>query len=110
MQDSLFSQFPIYLCAFMLSISVVNLIPELFTAYRERYQVSSRRTARELSKFFIDIKPTKILLGAALLAGLAGFAARSWVPAAGVLIAGAFAPKIILSLAKDIRSSKFEAQ
>ena len=105
-----FGQLSIFLAVFFLILGVVNLLPELFVAYQERYQTSTRRTARELNKFFIHIKPTQILGIAGVLGALMGIATGSWVLAAAIIAAGLVAPRILLSLWKEIRSSQFEAQ
>jgi tight adherence protein B len=101
---------PIFISVFFVCYGIVALIPNLFAAYRERYQTSSRRTARELSKFFINIKPTQIFIGSAVLAILMGVLSGSWVIGIALAIAGAFAPRILLSVWKEIRSTQFEAQ
>src|SRR3989344_5764635 len=105
-----FGQLSIFLAVFFLILGVVNLLPELFVGYQERYQTSTRRTARELNKFFIHIKPTQILGIAGVLGALMGIATGSWVLAAAIIAAGLVAPRILLSLWKEIRSSQFEAQ
>src|SRR5437016_749543 len=100
----------IFVSVFFLMMAIVNVIPGLFAAYRERYQMGARRTARELDKFFINIKPTQILIGATALGALLGVLTGSWVIAVAMVVGGMAAPKIILSLGKEIRSGKFEAQ
>jgi tight adherence protein B len=100
----------IFLSVFFVAMGIINALPGLIMAYRERYQVRARRTARELDKFFLNIKPGKILLIAAIIGALMGFLAGSWVVAGAIVVAGVFAPKIILSVWKEMRSAKFDAQ
>ncbi len=100
----------IFFSVFLVMLAIVNAIPVLFKLYRERYQTSSRQTARELDKFFLNVKPSKILIGAGVLGVLMGLMTGSWVVTLVLLIAGAFAPKILLSLWKEMRSTQFDAQ
>ena len=100
----------ILISVFFLMLAVINWLPEVFTAYRERYQISLRRTTRELDKFFLRIKPTQVLITAAILAAVLGYVTESWVLAAAVIVVGMFTPKILLSLWKEVRSTQFEAQ
>ncbi len=106
----LIGHFYIFVCVFFLCLGTVRLLPDLFGVYRERYQSKTRETSRELSKFFISVKPTQIFIGAAVLALLLGFVTQSWVVAAAIMAAGIVAPRILLNLWKDIRSAQFEAQ
>lgn len=91
-------------------VGIVEMIPELFTLYHERYKADLVRTSRELDKFFLNVKPTKILIGAVVLGIVLGLTSGSWIVAVSVALGGLVAPKIILSIYKDIRSSQFEAQ
>lgn len=100
----------IFVSLFLFMVGVVEMIPELFVLYRERYQADLVRTTRELDKFFLNVKPTKILIGAVVLGIFLGAFTRSWVVAIAVALGGLIAPKIILSIYKDIRSAQFEAQ
>ena len=101
---------PILVIVFFLMLSIVNLIPSLFEFYQTRYVLNLGRTARELDKFFLNVKPKWILIWAAALGAILGFLAESGVLAAAIVIAGIFAPKILLALWKDVRSTRFEAQ
>jgi len=89
---------------------ILRVIPELWTNYRQRYEVSVTKTSRELSKFFITIKPGKIIALAAGLGVLLGIVTGSWVLAGALAVGGLFAPKLILKLWREIRSSQVEAQ
>src|SRR5579872_6256810 len=100
----------VFISLFLFMIGVVEMIPELFTLYRERYKADVLRTTRELDRFFLNVKPTKILIGAVVLGILLGISTGSWIVAAAVILAGLVAPKFMLSIYKDIRSAQFEAQ
>jgi tight adherence protein B len=104
------AQISVFLCVFFVILAIVEAIPGIMAAYRERYQASSRRTARELDKFFLNIKPAKILIGAAIAGVALGFLSGSWVVAGAIAAAGMLAPKILLSVWKEIRSAQFDAQ
>jgi len=95
---------------FLFMMTVIKLIPEFVTAYRERYHLNVTRTSRELSKFFINIHPVKIM---AMIAGVGlvlGVVTGSWVIALALAIGGLFAPKLILTIYRTIRASQVEAQ
>ncbi len=100
----------VFVCVFFLSLGIVRIIPELFGVYREQYKSQSRQTARELSRFFLNIRPTQIMMGAGVLAVLLGLLTRSWVIGAAVIAAGFVAPKMLLSMWKEVRSAQVEAQ
>ncbi len=104
------TQLILYGAIFFLIYTVMELVPSLMAVLKERYQVQTTRTGRELSKFFIDIKPTKIIIGGCVLGAIIGLLSGSWVFAIALCAAGVFAPKIVLTVWRDIRSSQFEAQ
>jgi tight adherence protein B len=104
------SDIAIYASVFFVVLSIIGVIPGLFKTYRESYQSDAQRTARELSKFFLNIKPIQILTGSVILGALLGAATGSWVLALVLMAAGLVAPKLLLSLWKEIRSAQFEAQ
>src|SRR5579864_6908866 len=104
----LLAHLSILISVFFLMLAIINWIPSAFNTYRERYQLSVRRTTRELDKFFINIKPTYILIGAAILGACLGVLSGSWVIAVAVLATGIFAPRMMLSVWKEIRSTQFE--
>jgi tight adherence protein B len=106
----LIAHISIFITVFFVTLAIVQAIPSVYEVYRERYKTRTRRLARELDKFFINIKPTNILIGAAVLAVLLGFLSGSWVIALAIVVAGILAPKILLSVWKEIRSAKFDAQ
>src|SRR5947209_2761405 len=97
----------LFISIFFVMLMFVHLIPSLFEAYRERYQSNTQRTTRELNRFFLDIKPTKIVIGMVVLGAVLGYLLESWVVLAALAIAGIFMPKVILSIWKDIRSNQF---
>jgi tight adherence protein B len=99
-----------FVAVFSVMLGIVELIPGIFNAYRDRYNASSRRTARELDKFFLTIKPTRVLIGSIVLGIFLGYYAGSWIIAAVIASAGIFAPRILLSIWKGIRSEQFDAQ
>jgi tight adherence protein B len=106
----MFAHLGILIAVFMLMTGVVEVIPELFAIYRERYLADVVRTTRELDKFFLRIKPTHLLL-TCLASGLAfGLLTRNWVFAVGIALSGLVAPKIMLSIWKNIRSNQVDAQ
>jgi tight adherence protein B len=100
----------ILITVFAFMMGVVRVVPELWDTYRERYRVSTTRTSRELSKFFINIKPGKIIAITMVVGVLLGFLLDSWVIAAVLAISGVFAPKVILKVWRDIRTGQVEAQ
>jgi len=100
----------VLISAFIAMMGIVEIIPQLITTYRDRYQMTLGQTARELDKFFINIKPTKIVIGAVILGVAIGALTGSWVIAVTLGISGIFAPKLILAVYKDVRSARFEAQ
>ena len=71
-----------------------------------------RKTSRELTRFFVHIKPGKIIADRR----------RAWASCWGIVtrqlghrgialaIGGLFAPKLILKIWRDIRASQVEAQ
>jgi len=89
---------------------ILRVIPELWTNYRQQYEVSVTKTSRELSKFFINIKPGKIIGLAAGIGALLGIATGSWILAGALAVSGLFAPKLILRVWRDIRTAQVEAQ
>lgn len=95
---------------FFLMWTITSMIPQWVQRYREKYQANLLRTTRELDKFFLNVKPLRILLGAGLLGVLAGVLTGSWVLAGVLCVTGLFAPRIILSIWKDVRSKQFDAQ
>jgi tight adherence protein B len=106
----LMAHLSIFFMVFLVMLGVVNAIPSLFKLYQQRYQASAQKTTRELNKFFLNIKPAKVLIGAGVLGLLMGYLSGSWVVTVAIVGAGLIAPRIILSLWKDIRSAQFEAQ
>ena len=107
---STFASLSIFVVVFFAMVAIVELIPEIFNLYRQRYQKDLQQTSRELDKFFLRVKPAKIMIGGVIIAALFGIGTGSWVLAVGIAIGGVFAPKIILAIWKDIRSGHFEAQ
>src|SRR5262245_10259659 len=102
--------FGILIAVFFLMVGVVELIPEIFKIFRERYMADMVRTTRELDKFFLRVKPTRILLISVSAGALLGVATGSWVISVAIAMVGLIAPKLILSLWKEIRSAQVEAQ
>jgi len=100
----------ILVAVFVVMAGVVELIPELFTLYRERYMADVMRTSRELDKFFINIRPKQILTISVALGAILGICTQSVTLAATTVVLGLIAPRIILTLWKDIRSSQVDAQ
>jgi tight adherence protein B len=95
---------------FFFMIGVVEIIPELFTLYRERYKADVAHTSRELDRFFLNVKPTHVLVGTVIVGILLGLFTGSWVLAITISTAGLIAPRIILWIYKEIRSNQLEAQ
>lgn len=102
--------FYIFVFVFFLAMGIVKILPELYRSYRDKYENRSSEITRELSKFFLNIRPSQIMIGAGILAVLLGVAAGSWVIGAAVIAAGLVAPRFLLSLWREIRSTKVEAQ
>jgi tight adherence protein B len=100
----------IIICVFFVMLGIVRAIPNLTEAYRERFQASSQRTSRELNRYFIQVKPAKIMAGAAILAVILGILSGSWVISVAIIAAGAVAPKIMLNVWREIRSKQFDLQ
>jgi len=100
----------ILVVVFLFMMTVIKLIPDFVEAYRERFHLNFARTSRDLSRFFIDIHPAKIM---ALIGGvglLLGVVTGSWVIAVALAVGGIFAPKIILTVYRSIRAAQVEAQ
>jgi len=95
---------------FFVMVTVVEMIPELFLIYRDKYMADVVRTTRELDKFFFRIKPTNLLLICLAIGALLGFLTGSWIFAATIALSGLIAPRIALAIWKDIRSAQVEAQ
>ena len=95
---------------FFLMLGIANILPHLLNLYRERYIANLIKTTRELNKFFITIKPSRIIIGAMVLGALLGLATGSWVLAGAFALTGILAPRVVLAIWKDIRSTQFEAQ
>jgi tight adherence protein B len=100
----------ILIAVFFLMAGVVEMIPEFFKVYREKYMADVVRTTRELDKFFLRIKPTTLLVISLATGIVLGFVTGSWVFAVVIALSGLVAPKIALSIWKDIRSSQVDAQ
>jgi tight adherence protein B len=100
----------IFAFVFAVMLALVNWIPDLLIVFRERYQADVFQTTRELNRFFINIKPAHMITVFTILALLLFFATGSWILAGALCVAGLFAPRVILSIYKDIRSSQFETQ
>lgn len=96
------------LCGLMYSL--VEFIPELFAIYQSRYKENLLRTTRELNRFFLNVKPTKIMIGLAIFGVLAGIATNSWVLTVAIALLGIFAPRIALNIWKEMRSSQVDSQ
>jgi tight adherence protein B len=95
---------------FSFMLTVVNLLPSMVTVFQERSKNLLGRTTREMDKFFVHIKITHILIGSIILGSVLGFLTRSWVLAILITLGGVFAPRFLLSVWKNIRSSQFDAQ
>lgn len=100
----------VFAFVFFVTLSIVKLIPGLYSSYKDSYSTRSNETARELNKFFINIKPTQIIAAAGVLGVVLGILTQSWVVALAILGAGAAAPKMVLSIWREARSAKVEAQ
>ena len=100
----------VLIAVFFLMTGVVEMIPELFKIYQERYMADVVRTTRELDKFFLRIKPTTLLFVCLAAGLLLGVLTESWVFAVTVALSGLVAPRIALAVWKDIRSSQVDAQ
>lgn len=104
------SHLSIMATVFFITLTIVGLLPDLIKTYRERYEVESRKTTRELTKFFITVKPGKIVAIFAA-AGLAfGLLTRSWVFGFTIAACGVAAPRVMLRIWRDIRTRQVEAQ
>ena len=100
----------VLIAIFFVMVTVVEMIPELFRVYREKYMADVVRTTRELDKFFFRIKPTNLLLICLAIGSILGLLTASWIFAVAVSLLGLVAPRIALAIWKDIRSSQVEAQ
>src|SRR5690349_15477308 len=100
----------VLITVFALMLTVVNLVPPVFLAFHQRYKDKLSRTTREMDKFFVHIKVTHIVAAAIVLGGFCGFMMDSWPMGVAVALASTVAPRMILSLWKEIRSSQVEAQ
>jgi len=104
------THFGVLMAVFFVMAGIVELIPELFTLYRERYMADVVRTSRELDRFFLDIKPLKLLLFSVIFGSILGILTSSWVLALAVSLFGLAAPKVLLSIWKNMRSSQVDSQ
>jgi tight adherence protein B len=104
------SHLGILIAVYFLMAAIVEVIPELYTIYRERYMADVVRTTRELDKFFLNIKPTNLLVICLVIGVGLGVVTGSWVLAVSFSLSGLVAPKILLSVWKGIRSSQVDAQ
>ena len=95
---------------FFLMMTVVEAIPTLVAIFQERFKAGEGKTARELSKFFITIRPGKIIIVICVLGVVVGILAGSWVLGAALCLLGTLAPKFLLSIWKSIRSAQVDAQ
>jgi tight adherence protein B len=100
----------ILMTVFFVMVTIVEMIPELFRVYREKYMADVIRTTRELDKFFFRIKPTTLLLICLATGTVLGLLTASWMFAVAVALFGLVAPKIALTIWKNIRSSQVDAQ
>jgi tight adherence protein B len=100
----------VLITVFSFMLTVVNLLPAFVASFQERSKNVFGRTTREMDKFFVNIKITHILIGSLALGGLLGVATRSVVVGIACMLAGAFAPKFLLSIWKNVRSTQFDAQ
>lgn len=100
----------IFIAVFTVILAIVNWMPEITVFFRERYRTNIFQTTRELNKFFINIKPAHMMIAFAVLGVLFFISTGSYVIGIALAISGFFAPNLILSVYKDIRSAKFEAQ
>jgi tight adherence protein B len=106
----LIARFTILIGAFFVMKAFLDFVPILAGYYRDRYQRNMQQTSRELNKFFLSIKPGKIIIGAFIVGVALGVLTGNWIVGVAVCVAGVFAPKIILAVWKDIRSTHFEGQ
>jgi tight adherence protein B len=100
----------ILIAVFAVMLSGVQMIPEFFRIYREKYMADVVRTTRELDKFFLRIKPSTLLIICLVLGALLGILTGSWVFAITIALVGLVAPKIALAIWKEIRSAQVDAQ
>lgn len=95
---------------FAFTLTIVNLLPSLVLSFQERYQERLLRTSQEMDKFFVHVKVVHILIASAAFGGLVGLMTGSWIIGGVAAAAGTIAPRVILSVWKDMRSSSFDAQ
>ena len=105
-----FSQLMLLFAVFSFMMTAVNLLPSIVRVLQERYKGRFGNTSREIDKFFVHMKPTHIMAGSLAAGGLLAYAASSWALGLAVALTGMFAPKIILAVWKEVRSSHFDAQ
>ena len=91
-------------------MGVVNLLPGLVRRIQERYAARVTKNTRELNQFFMHIKVPYIMGGAVAVGLVLGWLTESWVLAGFCLLAGLVAPKIALSIWKNIRTTQFDEQ
>jgi tight adherence protein B len=100
----------IFIAIFSVTLALVNWLPEMITTYRERYRLNLFQTTRELNRFFVNIKPVQ-MIGVFVVLGILLFIfTGSWILAGALCVSGFFAPRIILTIYKDIRSAQFDTQ
>jgi tight adherence protein B len=106
----MYNLLPIYIAVFLFAVAVMNGIPQIISWYHGRYKLNMDQTSRELRRFFFDVKPVKIIAGTVVFAVLIGLLTRSWVLAAALCLAGIFAPRLVLSFWREMRTQKVDAQ
>ncbi len=95
---------------FGLMMTAINFLPPLMTSAQEQYKRRFGGRSRELDQLFLRMKPSHILIAALGVGVLIGVLTQSLIFGSLAVASGVFAPRIVLSLWKDMRSSQFEAQ
>src|SRR5579871_43287 len=95
----------VFLTVSSFMLTVVNLLPALVKHFQEHYLVRISHSSRELEKFFVHVKIPHVLGAALVASGLLGWLTGSWVFAGACAILGLLAPKAVLTIWKNVRSS-----
>jgi tight adherence protein B len=104
------SQLSLIIVVFFFIYGVMGLVPDVVHWYRERYRQRMSDTGREWDRFFIRMKPSRIITISTLVGVLFGLYTGSWVMGTAIAASGFMAPKMILTLWIEMRSAKVEAQ
>jgi tight adherence protein B len=104
------SHIMVFLSVSTFMMGVTSLLPSLVRRLQDVYAARMATKSRELNQLFIQFKPAYVMAGGAMIGILLGWLLGSWVIAGFMILAGLVAPRFIMSIWKNIRSSQFDEQ